>query len=167
MQRSEKQESRSSCEVAPRTGGRDKAHQVRSACRRLLRHGDADGSPKRLRRYPDDAQEAVEGAHPGTLDRAATFVDYMEGLLESADGRLVTQSTLDGIHGHADQALTALGNLSANASAHGAALDQAVESAINAAAPLAPASAGFAEAAQKIGPAEVGSRVAAQARWSG
>lgn len=100
---------------------------------------------------PDDVVAQVDEAHPGTLDRAAAAVDYIEGLLESADGRLVAQATLDGIHGHVDQGLQAVPNLGGNASASGASLDQAVESAIQAAAALAPASAGFTEAAQKIG----------------
>lgn len=99
----------------------------------------------------DKVVEQVNEAHPGTLDRATACVDYIEGLLESADGRLVAQATLDGIHGHVDQALQTVPKLAANPSAHGAMLDQAVESAIQSAAALAPASAGFVEAAQKIG----------------
>lgn len=82
---------------------------------------------------------------------ASACVDYIDGLLESADGRLVAQATLDGIHGHVDQALAAVNSLSANASTYGANLDQAVESAIQVAAVLAPASARFVDAAQKIG----------------
>ena len=100
---------------------------------------------------PAELVEQVNDAHPGTLDRTQACIDYVDGLLQGADGRLVAQASLDGIHGHVDQALQAVANLASNPSTYAANLDQAIESAIQAAAPLGPASAGFVEAAQKLG----------------
>lgn len=73
---------------------------------------------------PPEFVEQVEEAHPGTLD---------------------------GIHGHVDQALQAVSNLTTNPTTYAANLEQAVESAIQAAATLASASAGFVKGAQEIG----------------
>ena len=99
----------------------------------------------------DETIRQLDEAHPDTHERAIAAIDHIEGLLESADPRLVPQGTLDAIHGHCDQALQAISNIATDPQASGANLDQAIEAIVNAAPALAAASAGFTRAAQKIG----------------
>src|SRR4051794_4250891 len=105
-----------------------------------------------LAEIPDAViRDAEANGHEGVLGRTSAMLDYLEGLLAGADARLVTQAALDGIHGHVDQALTAVQNLANDPATYSANLDQAVENALDHAAPLVAATAGFAESVQKLG----------------
>jgi predicted nucleic acid-binding Zn-ribbon protein len=101
---------------------------------------------------PEEAvQAADESGRDGAVERAGAMLDHIDGLLAVAAPELVTQATLDAIHTHVDQALSAVRELPNDPASYSANLDQAVENSLQQAVPLATATAAFAESAQKLG----------------
>lgn len=101
---------------------------------------------------PDEIEQAIADAgREGAVERAVAMADYVGGLLEAADPRLVAQAALDTVQGHVDQAIQATANLEPDPAGQSSQLEQAVDSALQAAAPLAAAAAGFAKSTQRMG----------------
>jgi hypothetical protein len=100
---------------------------------------------------PEVIASAEEAGPSSAVDRTVVMIDYIEGLLATADPRLVTQASLDAVNGPLEQALAAVRNLPNDPATHTATLDQAVENTLQQAAPLASAAASFVKQTQKIG----------------
>lgn len=105
---------------------------------RLLNHAVHDTATKlraQVAELPEDAVDAAEETSAGTLARIPEALTYIEGALAAADPALVTASSLEGLNSALNQGLSIVPQLSTNpAVAQG--LDQHIEAALNAVAPI-------------------------------
>lgn len=83
----------------------------------------------------DDSIASVEEHSEGTLDRLPKALTYIEGALASADPALTTAASLDGINNALSNAITVAGQLGTNPE-QAPTLDQYIEEALAAAAPI-------------------------------